>query len=141
MINKNYSATTYSVAIKVAKSSNEVFNLLIDLTKWWPEEFIGENINLNSVFILKTEEGHYSKNKVIEYIPNEKVVWIVTESRRKEDDFDWTGTEMIFEIKPKNLYTEIIFTYDGVVLKNEIQRLAQICDFVIKERLYNLIEY
>ena len=140
MIDKNYTVTTYSVSIEVAKSPNEVFRYLVDLPKWWPEEFIGENIKLNSEFVLKTGEGHYSKNKVIEFVPNEKVVWLVSESRRKEDNFDWSGTKMIFELKPKGGKTEIKFTYDGVVLENEIDRLAQICDFVTKEKLYNLIE-
>jgi hypothetical protein len=140
MTDKKYTTTTCSVAIHVAKSSDEVFNNLIDLTKWWPEEFIGENFKINSEFVLKTGEGHYSKNKVIEFVPNEKVVWLVTESNRKEDNFDWSGTKMIFELMDKGDNTEIKFTYYGVVFENEIEKLAQICDFVIKEKLYNLIE-
>ena len=140
MTDKKYTKTTYSVAIEVTKSGNEVFNHLINLTKWWPEEFIGENFKINSEFVLKAGEGHYSKNKVIEFVPNEKVVWLVTESRREADNFDWTGTKMIFELTPKVSSTEIKFTYDGVVFEDEIERLAQICDFVIKEKLYNLIE-
>ena len=35
--------------------------------------------------------------------------------------------------------TELSFTYDGVVLENEYERLKQVCDFVIKENLYNLV--
>jgi hypothetical protein len=141
MTGKDYKVITYSVAIEVAEALIEVFNDLVDLRKWWPEEFIGENIKLDSEFVLKTGEGHYSRNKVIEFVPNEKVVWLVSESRRKEDNFDWTGTKMIFELKSKGGNTEIKFTYDGVVLENEIERLAKICDFVIKEKLYNLIEH
>jgi hypothetical protein len=140
MIDKKYTTTTYSVEIEVAKSSNEVFSCLIDLTKWWPEEFIGENIKINSEFVLKTGEGHYSKNIVTEFVPHEKVVWLVTESRREHDNFDWTGTRMIFELTTRGDNTEIKFTYDGVVLENEIERLAQICDFVIKEKLKSMIE-
>jgi hypothetical protein len=141
MTGKVYSTISYSVAIEVAKSSVEVFNDLVDLRRWWPEEFIGENIKQDSEFVLKTGDGHYSRNKVIEYAPNEKVVWLVLESRRKEDNFDWTGTKMICKLKSKGGNTEIIFTYDGVVLENEIDRLTKICDFVIKEKLYNLIEH
>ncbi len=140
MTDIRYTSTIYSVALEVAKSPNEVFNNLVDLTKWWPEEFIGETIGLNSEFVLKTGVGHYSKNKVIEFVQDEKVVWQVSESRRKEDNFDWTGTKMIFELEPKGGRTEIKFTYDGVVPENEIKRLTQICDFVIKEKLYSLIE-
>jgi hypothetical protein len=77
---------------------------------------------------------------VIEFVPDKKVVWLTTESICKADNFDWTGTKMIFELAPKDGRTLLRFTYDGVVLKNEYDRLVQICDFVIKEKLYNLIE-
>ncbi len=139
MTGKNYITTTYSSEIEVEKSPHEVFTSLVDLTKWWPEEFIGEELKLNSEFVLKTGEGHYSNNRVIEYLPDKKVAWLVTASRRKEDDFDWTGTKMIFELKQKDGKTEIKFTYDGIILENESKRLAQICDFVMKDRLYNLL--
>jgi hypothetical protein len=74
------------VAVEVTKPPNEALPYIVDLKKWWPEEFIGENIKLNSEFVLKTGEGHYSKNKVIEFVPNEKAVYLVYESRRKEDN-------------------------------------------------------
>lgn len=35
---------TCSVTIEVAKSPDEVFNHVIELSKWWPEEFAGESI-------------------------------------------------------------------------------------------------
>jgi uncharacterized protein YndB with AHSA1/START domain len=130
----------YTVAIEFAKSPNDVFNHVTNLSKWWPEEFEGESIKLNAEFVLKTGDGHYSKNKVIEFVPNKKIVWLTTESRRKTDNFDWTGTKMIFELAPNGGSTLLKFTYDGVVLENESDRLLQICDFVIKEKLYNLIE-
>ncbi len=139
MTYKKYITTTYSTKIEVSQSLEEVFNLLIDLPKWWPEEFIGENIKLNSEFVLRTGEGHYSKNKVIEFEANKKVVWLVTEGKRKEDDFDWRGTKMIFELGLRTGVTEIKFTYDGVIFENEMERLGQICDFVIKEKFYDLI--
>ena len=44
--------TNYSVAIEVAKSPNDVFNHLINLSKWWPEDFEGEDIKLNSEFVF-----------------------------------------------------------------------------------------
>lgn len=132
--------TKYTVAIEVAKPSDDVFKHVNDLTKWWPEEFIGENLELNAEFVLKTGDGHYSKNKVIEFVPDKKVVWLATETKRQADNFDWTGTKMIFELTPKGDNTLLQFTYDGVVLENEQGRLAQICDFCIKDKLYHFIE-
>jgi activator of Hsp90 ATPase-like protein len=133
--NKKYTAT-----IEVAKSPNHVFNHVInDVSKYWPEEIEGECTKLNDEFIFKSGDSHYSKNKVIEFVPNRKVVWLVTESLRKTDNFEWTGTKMIFELTPKGENTQLKFTYDGFVLENEYERLVQICDMVIKEKLYNLL--
>ena len=139
MTNQNYKAANYTVAIEVAKSPNDVFNHVIDLSKWWPEEFEGESIKLNNEFVFKTGDGHYSKNKVVEFVPDKKIVWLTTESIRKTDNFDWTGTKMIFELTPKGNNTLIAFTYDGVVFEDEYDRLVMICDMTLKELFLNFI--
>ena len=130
---------SYSVTIEVSKSPKEAFRHIIELSKWWPEEFVGESIKLNSEFVLRTGDTHYSKNKVVEFVPGKKVAWLTTESIRKTDNFDWTGTKFIFELTPKGGNTLIKFTYDGVVLENESDRLVQICDMTLKEWLFNFI--
>ncbi len=139
MTNKNYQPANYSVEIEVAKSPEEVFDHLIDLAKWWPEEFEGGSIGLDTEFVLRTGDSHYSKNKVIEFVPNRKLAWVATEAVRKTDNYDWTGTKFIFELTPKGENTRLKFTYDGVVLKQEAERLVQICDLAIKDFFYNFI--
>ncbi|MBV8389140.1 MAG: SRPBCC domain-containing protein [Mucilaginibacter sp.] len=138
---QNHTKALYTVAIEVAKSPGEVFDhILYDVAKFWPEEFDGESSKLNDEFIFTTGgDSHYSKNRVVELVPYKKVVWLVTESLRKTDNFDWTGTKMIFELTPKGNRSRLEFTYDGIVLEGEYERLVQICDMVIKERLYNFI--
>jgi len=130
----------YTVAIEGAKSLEDVFNhILNDVSKWWPEDFEGESTKLNDEFVFRSGDSHYSKNKVVELVPNKKVVWLVTESIRKTDNFDWTGTKYIFELTPKGDNTILKFTYDGFILENESERLVQVCDMVIKEMLYNFM--
>jgi len=135
-----YAKASYTVSIKVEKSLQDVFNHLIyDVSKYWPEEFEGESTKLNGEFVFRTGDSHYSKNKVVELVPNKKMVWLVTESIRKTDNFDWTGTKMIFELTPKGDNTEVKFTYDGIILENEYERLVQVCDMVIKDLLYSFL--
>jgi len=141
MTNQNYKTANYTVEIEVEKSPNEVFNHVIDLSRWWPEEFEGEGIQLNAEFVFRTGDMHYSKNKVVEFVPDKKVVWVTTESIRKTDNFDWTGTQFIFELTPRGTHTSLKFTYDGVVLENESDRLMQICDMTVKEIFYNYITH
>lgn len=129
----------YTTSITVSKTPGEVFNSINDVSKWWPEEVEGESTKLNDELVFRSGETHYSKNKVVEFEPNKKVVWLVTESMRKTDNFEWTGTKMIFELTPKCDNTLLKFTYDGFILENEYDRLVQICDMVIKEMFYNFL--
>jgi hypothetical protein len=139
MTNKNYIPANYTVEIEVAKPQNEVFDRVIDVSKWWPEEFVGESIKLNSEFVFRTGDSHYSKNKVVEFVPNKKLVWLTTDSIRKTDNYNWTGTKFIFELSPSGDNTLLKFIYDGVILEGEYDGLAKICDMTIKEMLYNFI--
>lgn len=138
---QNHTTAHYTTSIEIAKSTGDVFNhLLHDVAKFWPEEFEGESSKLNDEFIFTSGgDSHYSKNKIVELVPNKKVVWLVTESIRKTDNFDWTGTKMIFELTPKGDHTLLEFTYDGIILEGEYDRLVQLCDMVIKEMLYKFI--
>ncbi|MBS1576075.1 MAG: hypothetical protein JST09_12305 [Bacteroidetes bacterium] len=139
---KNPANTTaeYTVTVTVAKSPAVVFQHIInDVSRFWPEEFEGSSSNLFDEFTFRSGDSHYSKNKVIEWIAEKKVVWLVTESLRKPDNFDWTGTKMIFELTPDGNNTLLAFTYDGIIRNDEYERLQQVCDLVIKERLYRFI--
>ena len=141
MKNQNAASAKYTTSVEIDKSPDVVFNhLLHDVAKFWPEDFEGESTKLNDEFIFTTGgDSHYSKNKVVELVPDKKVVWLVTESIRKTDNFDWTGTKMIFELTPNGDHTLLQFTYDGIILNREYERLVQVCDMVIRERLYKFI--
>ena len=139
MTAKKYKTVTYSVSILLPKFQQEVFHHLINLKKWWPEDFEGDDIKLNSEFVFTTGDSHYSKNKVIEFVPNQKLTWLATEAIRRTDGYDWSGTKMLFELAPKGSNTIVSFTYEGVVFEDEYDRLVIICDMTLKEMFYNFI--
>lgn len=130
---------TYSVSIEVPAPSAAVFTRLTTLSNWWPEVYVGPPLQPDSEFIFRIGDSHYSKNKVVEFTPDKRVVWLTTESNREQDDFDWSGTQFIFDLTPNAASTRIQFTYDGVVKPTESDRLVQICDMTIKEILYSYL--
>ena len=59
--------------------------------------------------------------KLIEVIPNEKVVWLVMDNHFNftKDKSEWTGNKIIFEIAEKDNKTQLKFTQVGLVPEYE----------------------
>jgi len=141
---------SYSTSIEVGASPEAVFGDINDVPAWWireaggaTTEFEGKSSNLGDEFTLRHTEVHYSKHKLIEVIPNKKIVWLVTDSRLawiKENKEEWTGTKMIFEIVPEGEKTLLIFTHEGLVPQLECyEHCVHFWERVIGEWLYNFI--
>ena len=116
MKNKNFTTT-----IIVDQTPEEVFNAVRNVRGWWSgyysEEIKGDTEKLNDEFSFRAGSGaHYSRQKLVEVIPNKKVVWLVTDSKldflEKKDE--WTGTKVIFDISTKGNKTELAFTHEGL---------------------------
>ena len=123
MKNKSITAT-----IEVAKSAEVVFNCITDVNKWWSQDFEGSSTMLNDEFIIHHPNQHYSKQKLIEGIPNKKMVWLVTDSTLywlQNDKHEWTNTKMIFEITTAGNKTILHFTHEGLIPKKECYAMCK----------------
>lgn len=82
-------------------------------------EIKGNSHQLNDEFEYRMPGIHFSKQKVVELIPNKKIVWLVTDSNLGsfKDRKEWNGTKIIFEITEKNGGTQMRFTHLGLVPK------------------------
>lgn len=138
MTNNNYTAT-----IEVAQSPKEIFNAINAVTKWWSKDFEGNSTKLNDEFIINHPNQHYSKQKLIQVIPNKKIVWLVTESKLnwlKNNTEEWTNTQMIFEISTKDDKTILLFTHEGLSPEKECYAMCEKgWDMIIKDWLFHLI--
>ncbi len=141
---------SYTTMIEFAKSPKDVFDLINNVSKWWireaagqQTEFEGQSTKLNDEFIIRHGDNHYSKQKLIEVIPDKKVVWFVTDSKLnwiEKDKHEWTGTKMIFELTSKGDKTVLNFTHQGLVPEKECyEHCVQFWDMVIKDWLFNFI--
>lgn len=134
----------FTVTIEVAESPQQVFNNLKEVSKWWNrEDFQGSSAKLNDEFVIDHPGRHYSKQKLVEVIPDKKIVWLVTDSTLdwlKHDQHEWTNTKMIFEITTNGDKTLLHFTHEGLTPKKECYDMCeQGWNMVIKERLFNYI--
>jgi hypothetical protein len=116
MVNSDFTTT-----LLVDQSSAEVFNAINNVAAWWQGEIKGSANKLNDEFVYRMEELHFSKQKVVELVPNKKIAWLVTDSKLTftKNKSEWTGTEIIFEISKKKNKTEVCFTHKGLVPKCE----------------------
>ncbi len=140
----------HSISIEVTAKPQGVFDYVNDVANWWVREVVGTNTELegkssklDDEFILRHGDNHYSKHKLIEIIPDKKIVWLVTDSRLnwiKGNKQEWTGTKMIFEIIPKEEKTVLVFIHEGLVPKLECYgHCVNFWERVIKEWLFNFI--
>jgi len=107
----------FTTTIGVDETPEKVFNAITNPRGWWSEEIEGNTNNLNDEFNYHYEDIHRCKIKIIEFIPNEKVVWLVLDNYFKftKDKSEWTGTKIIFEISEKDNKTQLRFTHQGLV--------------------------
>ena len=107
----------YSATIVVNATAHEAFENINHVTKWWTENLKGNSQKLNDEFAVRFGDVHYSRQKLVEVIPDKKVVWIVTDSQLNfvKDKQEWTGTKICFEIAEKDDKTQIRFTHLGLV--------------------------
>jgi hypothetical protein len=111
----------FSTTILVDQTPEQVFKSVLNVRGWWSglysESFEGETKTLNDEFSFHAGGGaHYSKQKLVEVIPNEKVVWLITDGAltfvEKQDE--WVGTKVIFDISKKGDKTQLVFTHEGL---------------------------
>ncbi|HMI05143.1 MAG TPA: SRPBCC domain-containing protein [Pedobacter sp.] len=106
----------FTTSLLVDKTQKEVFDAVNSPQNWWPGDIAGRSEKINDEFTYRYKEFHYSKQRVVEMVPDQKVVWLVTESQLNftEDVNEWTGTKIIFETSEEDGKTRLNFTHQGL---------------------------
>lgn len=118
--------TDFTRTLTTTQSPEQVFQTVLNVRSWWSgyfsESFEGTSAELNEEFSFHAGEGaHYSKQKLVELVPNKKIVWLVTDSKLSflEKQDEWTGTKIIFEISTEGDQTNVKFTHEGLTPASE----------------------
>jgi len=107
----------FSTTFSVDKSPKEVFDAINKPQSWWPGQIEGSSAKLGDEFTYRYKDFHFSKQRVVEMIPDKKVVWLVADSSLNftKDINEWTGTKISFEITEHDGKTVLRFSHIGLL--------------------------
>ena len=94
--------TDFTTTFTVSQSPEAAYAAIVNPRAWWSGEHTGIADRLGDVFTYRYRDIHYSRQQVIDLVPNRRVAWRVTEGTLNfvADRNEWAGTTIIFDIEP-----------------------------------------
>jgi hypothetical protein len=132
----------FTATFTVDQSPEEAFAAISNVRGWWSGEIEGRTDKLGEEFTYRYEDVHFSKQRITEFVPGKKVVWLVLDSYLSfaEDKAEWNGTKVAFEVFQTGDKTEIRFAHLGLVPEFEcFDNCSSAWTFYINSSLRNLI--
>jgi len=85
----------YSTTFIVDETPEEAFAAINNVRDWWSGNIEGSTNKLGDEWTYRYKDIHYSKQKITEFIPGKKVVWLVLDSYLNfiEDKTEWNDTK------------------------------------------------
>ena len=132
----------YTASITVDTTAHEAFASINNVSKWWNQNPEGSSHKLNDEFTVRFGDVHMSTQKLVEFILDKKVVWLVTDSQLNflKDKHEWTDTKISFELSNQDNKTIIHFTHFGLAPNVECyDACSPAWDQYIKGSLFKLL--
>ncbi|MGH9440242.1 MAG: SRPBCC family protein [Terriglobia bacterium] len=111
----------FTTTISVDQSPREAFDAINDVRSWWTGDpgVEGNTRKLGDEFTYRYQDLHYSKQKIVEFVPEKRITWLVTDCRLSfvKNQHEWTDTKITFDISRQGNKTQIRFTHLGLVPK------------------------
>jgi hypothetical protein len=114
---KKLTILDFTTTFFVDQTPAEVFSAINNVRGWWQGEVEGSTDKLDDEFTYRMKDIHFSKQRLIEVVPDKKVIWLVTDSKLNflKNKSEWTGTKIGFDISEINNKTQLRFTHTGLV--------------------------
>lgn len=107
---------SYTALFLVDRTPDEVYRAINEVRSWWSGTIDGDTDRLGGEFRYRYMDLHDSRQKVTGLVPGKQVVWRVTDGwlAFTKSKGEWKGTEVIFDITPRDGRTEVRFTHLGL---------------------------
>jgi hypothetical protein len=117
----NMAGKNFTTSITVDKDISSAFNSIKNFRGWWSEDIEGKTDQLNETFFYHYKTVHLSKIKLIEIVPDKKLVYQVVDNEFNftKDKTEWINTKLIFDLSTEGGKTNITFTHEGLVPEYE----------------------
>jgi uncharacterized protein YndB with AHSA1/START domain len=109
---------SFTLTLSFSQPPRAVFDAITDVRGWWSEDLDGRTDALGEAFVFRHQNLHRSTQRIVELIPERRVVWRVSESHLSflsKNPAEWDGTDVIFELTPTGSGTTLRFTHEGLV--------------------------
>ena len=131
-----------TLAFATDRTPEEAFAAITDVRGWWSGEIEGPTDELGASFTYRYQDIHRSTQQITELVPGRRVAWHVVDGYLGfvEDETEWTGTDITFDIAATGSGTEVRFTHAGLVPQGECyDSCSNAWGFYINTSLRNLI--
>jgi len=84
---------SYTTSFSVGQTPKQAFDTIRNVRGWWSGEIEGDTSERGDEFTYRYKDIHFSKQRLIEVVPDRKVVWLVLDSYLSfpEDKTEWNG--------------------------------------------------
>lgn len=135
-------AESFTTTLTVDQSPDQVYEAINNVRGWWSEDIDGSTDTAGRAFTYRNEPTHRCTIRVTELIPGAKVAWLVEDNvfGFTQDQSEWKGTQVHFDIARNGDKTELRFTHVGLVARYEcFEVCSRAWDFYIHTSLRALI--
>lgn len=132
----------FSIMLVVDQSPEEVFNAVCNVRGWWSETIEGGTKKEGDEFRYRHKDLHDSTQRLVDVVPDKKVVWLVTESHISflQNKSEWNDTRIVFEISKESGKTKLHFRHEGLIPQIEcFEACSGGWSYYVKESLQKLI--
>ena len=111
---------SYRTTLVVQTTPDQAFEAINDVRGWWSQDVDGRTDTVGAEFAYRgNQDGvnvHRARIRVTELVPGQRVVWHVLDNWMSfiDDQSEWKGTEIRFELSARDGGTQVRFTHVGL---------------------------